>query len=162
LRVNPEHHDKTFVLTFLAVLGFLGAFTVGIIVISNFVAASEPDDKGELARIAQRIKPAGEVVTDPAALLALAAADKPAARAPMSGEEVVTKLCGACHTAGTLGAPKIGDKGEWAKRKAGGINALVASAIKGKNAMPPKGGDPSLSDDEVKAAVQDMLKKSGA
>jgi cytochrome c5 len=155
--VNPEHHDKSFVLTFTVVLGFLGAFTLGIILISNLLAAEEAVDKGALARLEERIKPVGEVITDPAALMAMTAATT-ASRAPMTGPEIVTKVCGACHGAGVLGAPKVGDKAEWAKRKSGGLNALVASAIKGKNAMPPKGGDPSLSDDEVKAAVQEMLK----
>jgi cytochrome c5 len=159
--VDAEHHDKSFVLTFLAVLGFLGSFTVGIIVISNLVAAKEPDDKGALARLEERIKPAGEVITDPAVLMAMAAAAPATAHAPMSGAEIVTKVCGACHGAGVLGAPKIGDKGEWGKRKAVGLNALVASAIKGKNAMPPKGGDPSLTDAEVKSAIQEMLKQTG-
>jgi cytochrome c5 len=74
----------------------------------------------------------------------------------MTGPDVVTKVCGACHTAGVLGAPKIGDKGAWASR--GSLSTLVASAVKGKNAMPPKGGDPSLSDAEIKAAIQEMTK----
>ena len=70
-------------------------------------------------------------------------------------------MCSACHGAGVLGAPKIGDKGEWSRRKAAGLAALVGSAIRGKNSMPSRGGDPSLSDDEVKAAVQEMLKQTG-
>ena len=47
------------------------------------------------------------------------------------------------------------------KRKAAGMSALLANSIKGKNQMPARGGDPSLSDAEVKAAVELMLKQTG-
>lgn len=158
--MNPEHHDKTFVVTFLAVLGFLGAFTIGIITIANLISAPEAADAATVARIEERIKPVGEVITDEKMLLA--AAPAAAARAPMTGAEIVTKVCGACHGAGVLNAPKIGDKAAWGKLKSGGVTALVSSAIKGKNQMPPRGGDASLSDAEVKAAVEEMLKQTGA
>jgi cytochrome c5 len=158
--VNPEHHDKTFVVTFLFVLGFLGVFTFGILFIANAISAKDLDDPQNMTRVAERIKPVGQVITDEKMLLAVAA---PAvARAPMSGAEIVTKVCGACHGSGVLNAPKIGDKGAWSKLKATGMKTLVGNAIKGKNAMPPRGGDPSLSDDEVKAAIDEMLKQTGA
>ena len=112
------------------------------------------DDPQNLARVGERTRPVGQVITDEKMLLA--AAPAATARAPMSGAEIVTKVCGACHASGVLNAPKIGDKAEWNKR--GNMKTLVASAIKGKNAMPPRGGDPSLSDGEVKAAVEEMLK----
>jgi len=154
--VNAEHHDKTFVVTFLFVLGFLGAFTVGIMIIANTVSARDVDDPQNLARVGERIRPVGQVITDEKMLLA--AAPPAAARAPMTGPEIVTKVCGACHGSGVLGAPKIGDKGEWAKRKGAGMKALLANAIKGKNAMPPRGGAADLSDDEIKATIQYMMK----
>jgi cytochrome c5 len=157
--VNPEQHDKSFVVTFLFVLGFLGAFTVAIWIIANTVGAHAADETEVNARIEERIKPVGQVVTDASQLLAMAPAA--AARAPMSGPEIVSKVCGACHGTGVLGAPKVGDKGEWAKRKAAGMKTLLANSINGKNQMPARGGDPSLSDDEVKAAVEEMLKQSG-
>jgi len=76
---------------------------------------------------------------------------------------VVAQVCAACHGAGVLGAPKIGDKAAWSARKAaaGGVDGLATSAEKGKNSMPPRGGRADLSDDEVKAAVQEMLKQTG-
>ena len=158
--MNPEQHDKTFVVTFLSVLGFLGAFTFAISLVANMLSTPDEIDAGTVARIEGRIKPVGEVITDPSMLLKVAAQGA-TARAPMSGPEIVTKVCGACHGAGVLGAPKIGDKGAWAARKAAGMTALVASAIKGKNQMPPRGGDPSLSDAEVKSAVEAMMKQTG-
>jgi cytochrome c5 len=58
----------------------------------------------------------------------------------------------------------VGDKAAWSARKsaAGGADGLAASAIKGKNSMPARGGNADLSDDEIKATVGLMLQKSGA
>ena len=67
-----------------------------------------------------------------------------------------TQICTACHTAGVAGAPKLGDKAAWAPRIAQGIDALTASAIKGKGAMPPKGGS-TASDADIKAVVTYMV-----
>ena len=65
--------------------------------------------------------------------------------------------CTACHTAGVAGAPKLGDKAAWAPRMKAGMDALYTNSIKGKNAMPPKGGNLSLADADVKAAVDYMV-----
>jgi len=100
--------------------------------------------------VAERLKPVGEV--------ALAeASTTPGVR---SGEQVVNTVCQTCHGAGLVGAPKIGDKAAWQPRLTQGVNALHEHAIKGIRAMPPRGGNPSLSDAEVSAAVDYMLKQS--
>ena len=69
-----------------------------------------------------------------------------------------------CHGSGAAGAPKIGDKADWGPRIAQGKATLYEHAIKGfngsKGAMPPKGANPALSDDEVKAAVDYMVSKA--
>jgi cytochrome c5 len=110
--------------------------------------------------VRERIRPVAQVaVGEPPAAPAQAAAPA-AARAPMTGEQVVTQVCGTCHGAGLAGAPKIGDKGAWAARIAAGNDKLYANAIKGKNAMPARGGNASLSDAEVKAAVDRMVAAS--
>lgn len=152
--MDSQQHDSQFVKTFLLVLGALGAFTVTISVIASVISEKKTDESQRAVRIEQRMKPAGEVFTDAAAMMA--AAPAPAAHAPMTGDQVVAKVCSACHGSGVLGAPKIGDHGAWAKR--GALAQLVASAIKGKGSMPPRGGDPSLTDDEIKAAIQVMTK----
>jgi cytochrome c5 len=69
------------------------------------------------------------------------------------GKSVYESSCAACHTAGVAGAPKTGDKAAWAPRLKTGMDTLYASVIKGKGAMPPKGGNTSLSDADIKAAV---------
>lgn len=155
--MDTPHHDKVFIVTFLGVLGFLVAFTLAIIGIANLLDEGAPPESAR-DQIAARIQPVAQVVTDASALVKVSAAPV-AARAPMSGAEVMTKVCGACHATGVLNAPKVGDKGDWGKRKAaaGGLDGLVKSAIAGKNAMPPRGGDPSLTDAEIKAAVEQML-----
>jgi cytochrome c5 len=62
-----------------------------------------------------------------------------------------------CHAAGVAGAPKAGDKAAWAARLKEGMPKLHEAALKGKGAMPPKGGNTSLSDDAVKAAVDYLV-----
>jgi len=73
------------------------------------------------------------------------------------GKAVYDKTCVACHAAGVANAPKLGDKAAWAPRVGGGRDALVASVIKGKGAMPPKAGSADLKEDDIKAAVEYML-----
>ena len=72
---------------------------------------------------------------------------------------VYTQACLVCHAAGVAGAPKLGDKAAWAPRLALGVDALTASVIKGKGAMPPKGGS-NASDAELKATVTYMVNAS--
>lgn len=73
------------------------------------------------------------------------------------GKTVYNTVCAGCHGAGVMGAPKFGDKAAWAGRIGQGMPTLVSHAINGIRAMPPRGGAASLSDDEVKAAVQYMV-----
>ena len=74
------------------------------------------------------------------------------------GEEVYTTTCAACHATGVAGAPRYGNRADWTPRAKLGRDALAASVIKGKGAMPPKGGDPKLSESDVKNAVDHLLK----
>jgi len=76
------------------------------------------------------------------------------------GEKTYKSACMACHAAGMAGSPKVGDKAAWAPRIKTGKPALYTSALKGKNAMPAKGGQAQLADADVKAAVDFMVSKS--
>lgn len=76
------------------------------------------------------------------------------------GKEVYEKTCAACHAAGVAGAPKVGDKAAWAAHLAEGTEHLVQAALKGEGAMPPKGGNPALSEEEIRAAVNYMIQMS--
>ena len=73
------------------------------------------------------------------------------------GAATYKMACAACHANGVANSPKFGDKAVWAPRIATGKDALYASAIKGKGAMPPKGGRMDLGDDVIKAAVDYMV-----
>ncbi len=75
-----------------------------------------------------------------------------------SGEELYNAACAACHGSGAMGAPKTGDKGAWSARLGGNVKSLLASAIKGKGAMPPKGGAADATDEELTKAIQYMMK----
>ncbi|VVE88976.1 c-type cytochrome [Pandoraea bronchicola] len=74
-----------------------------------------------------------------------------------AGKKLYDTVCMACHASGVMNAPKFGDKAAWAPRIATGIDTLHNAAIKGLNAMPPKGGAANASDDDVKAAVDYMV-----
>lgn len=73
------------------------------------------------------------------------------------GKAVYDKGCATCHNSGVAGAPKLGDKAVWDKRLGAGKDALVTAALKGKGAMPAKGGNSALTEGEIKAAVDYML-----
>lgn len=89
-----------------------------------------------------------------AALAALALA-QPAFAA--DGKTVYGQTCAACHASGLAGAPKLGDKAAWSPRVGSGKPALVATVVKGKGAMPPKAGNASLTEEDIRAAVDYML-----
>lgn len=159
--MEHQNHDKVFFVNFSVVIGILAGIAIVIAAVARLVIPSpKGPDPDQVAALESRIKPVTQVFTDPAALLKATA--KPA-RAAMSGEEVVTKVCTACHGTGVLNAPKIGDAAAWSERSKtqGGLDGLTQKAISGFNSMPARGGDPDLSDDEMHAAVEFMFKKSG-
>ena len=78
-----------------------------------------------------------------------------------AGEDVYQVQCAACHAAGLAGAPKMGDKTAWAPRIKTGYEALLNSALKGKNAMGAQGGG-DHNDTEIGRAVVHMANASGA
>jgi cytochrome c5 len=102
---------------------------------------------------------AGARFAEPAAAAA-PAPDKVASAAPagsVDGKKIYDTTCVACHAAGVAGAPKAGDKAAWAARLNTGMNALYANALKGKGAMPPKGGNAALGEAELRAAVDYLV-----
>ncbi len=108
---------------------------------------------------APAVAPAAPAAPAPAAATTAVAAAEPAkADAGNAVPALYTQLCQTCHATGVANAPKLGDKAAWAPRIAAAkdIDGLTASAIKGKNAMPPKGGS-TASDAEIKAVVSYMV-----
>jgi cytochrome c5 len=88
---------------------------------------------------------------------AVAAPQAQAVAGKADGKKVYESTCMACHGAGVANAPKFGDKKAWAMHLMHGTEHVYENALKGKGAMPPKGGNLTLSDAEVKAAVDYML-----
>ena len=99
--------------------------------------------------------PVAAASTSKAAVAEAPAAEAPAAatEAVAQGEAVYKKVCFICHDTGAAGAPKRGDKVAWAPRIAKGDATLMEHALKGFNAMPAKGGNPTLSDDDIAHAI---------
>ena len=178
---NIETHPVK--LAIAVIIGAVG-LVVGIVMLAYFAVVShrvgETDSKTNTPEaIAQRIAPATKLVVDPSKgpvtsltpAVAPKAADGPvvatvipaslpagaAAVAPSGGEGVYKAACLACHATGVAGAPKIGDKSSWGARIAKGKPALYEHALKGFNAMPAKGGNATLSDTDVKAAVDYLV-----
>lgn len=92
----------------------------------------------------------------------LEALDANAPRVEKSGEEVFAAACASCHTSGALGAPKQDNKGDWAGRLGQGYDKLIEHAINGIRSMPPRGGNPDLSDTEIARTVAYMANSAGA
>jgi cytochrome c5 len=109
--------------------------------------AAEAPVVAEAPAAAEPVAEAAETVAAPAAAVAVAAG---------AGEALYKQACAVCHVAGVAGAPKFGDKAAWAPRVATGMETLVATVIKGKGAMPPKGGT-TASEADIQAAVAFMV-----
>jgi cytochrome c5 len=95
----------------------------------------------------------------PVAKLALVDASGP--KVFKTGVQVYKAACAGCHDAGAAGAPKFADATAWAGPNATGLQSMVASVIKGKGAMPAKGGNPTLDDFEIERAVVYMANSAG-
>jgi cytochrome c5 len=106
------------------------------------------------ANVAKRIAPIAKVDIR----------DANAPRVFKAGEQVYQAVCSACHAAGAAGAPKFGNNADWAPRIAQGYDALLHSALNGKNAMPARGGTSpdDYSDYEISRAVVYMADHGGA
>ena len=115
-------------------------------------AATTNDD------IAARLKPVGEVCIQGEECKGVGAVAATAGGGAKTPDDIIAAHCGACHTAGVLGAPKIGDSAAWKERAdhQGGLDGLLAKAITGINSMPPKGTCADCSDAELKATIQKM------
>jgi len=156
---HDSHEHTSFIKTpkqLIAVIVL--AFVVPVLVISMLASlASRSVDPSASAfseeAVAKRIKPVGEVQ------VSAAPAGGGASR---TGEEIVKTTCAACHATGALNAPRIGDRNAWGPLIKGGLDDLVQLAIKGIRQMPPRGGNPDLSDTDVARAVVYMANQAGA
>jgi cytochrome c5 len=121
-------------------------------------ASAAPTAAASAAATVQTAAPAAAAAA-PIAAAAAAAPQTAAAGAGADGEALYKQTCFTCHATGAANAPKLGDKAAWAPRIKQGMPALLQSALKGKGAMPPKGGS-TASDAQVQAAIEYMVNAS--
>jgi cytochrome c5 len=151
--INDETEQLTqkSALTMLGVaLSLAAGPLILLILLAKSMAGSNPgtDDPMNPENIAQRLQPVGGFVLVP----------KP--KGPQTGQQVYESLCTSCHATGTSGAPKVGSA-DWAPRIGKGFDTLFKHATEGFNQMPARGGNPNLSDLEIKRSIVYMANKSG-
>lgn len=130
----------------------LGLITV-VSLLAGFAWAESYEDQ-----VRQRLAPAGNVcIQGEECAAATVVAEASQSSGTRSGEEVYGAACAACHNSGVLNAPVIGDASQWTDRLPKGEETLYSNAINGIGSMPAKGGNASLSDEEVQAAVDHMI-----
>ena len=157
--MSEQHGSKNSpIMIFAAAVGVFAAPVIAIILIVQLVLSiqaghvDKDDPRMAEAAVKERIKSFGEV----------RAIDPSAPRVEKTGEAVYTEVCSSCHGSGALGAPKLGSKGDWGKRNALGFDTLVKNATNGIRAMPPRGGNPDLSDIEMSRSVAHLANSGGA
>ena len=164
-----RNHDLVFLKHFSQVIGILFGIMVALILLGahfNRMKVVEPN-KAQAAAIKERIQPAGAVYAGATGAAAQAAAAAEAAKGAVAfegtldGSVIFGGVCSGCHGTGALGAPTL-DHSHWDARIAKGVDTLHQHAIEGfkgaNGQMPPKGGMAALSDEQVKATVDWMLK----
>jgi cytochrome c5 len=167
-----RNYDLVFLKHFSQVIGILVGITILLILLGMYINGLKPAEANPAAEAAtlSRIQPAGAVFAGATGAAAQAAAASAAADAAkgqvaydgtLDGAVIFGNLCTGCHTAGVANAPKL-EKAAWTARIAQGVDLLHSHAIDGYTGpgggvMPARGGNPSLSDEQVKATVDWML-----
>jgi cytochrome c5 len=170
-----RNYDLDFLKRFSMVIAFLMALTLALILFARHLQKEVPQEANpvEAARIEARIAPAGAVyagATGAAQQAAAAEAAKAAAASQVAyggttdGSVIFGNLCAGCHKTGAGGAPMLTADG-FGARAAKGKDMLYTHAIDGfqgtAGVMPAKGGNPALTDEQVKATVDWMLGQVG-
>ena len=167
-----RNHDLVFLKHFSQLIGLLVGITIALILLGAYINGLKPAEINPIAEAAtlSRIQPSGAVFAGATGAAAQAAAAQAAADAAqgqvayggsLDGATIYGNLCTGCHTAGVAMAPKL-EKAAWSARIAQGVDTLHSHAINGYKGpdggiMPARGGNPALSDDQVKATVDWML-----
>lgn len=164
--------DRTFLKHFSQLIGLLVLVMFTLIGVALYLYSKNPPptSPAHTEEVQQRIAPVGGVYAGDTGKAALAEAQAAAAKAAASqvayggttdGKTIFGNLCQTCHTNAATGAPVITDKAAWKDRLAEGEDTLVKHALEGftgkKGVMPAKGGNPSLSEAQVKATVEWMM-----
>jgi cytochrome c5 len=157
--------DRAFLRQFSAVIVGFMLLTIALIFLARYMQPDPDADANPSQAILkeQRILPVGEVRYGEEGAAALAEVQAAAAApvveevAIVDGEQVYGGLCKTCHDAGVAGAPLAASDQMATRLDEKGLETLVYNAINGLNAMPPRGGNPNLTDEQIQAAVEFML-----
>lgn len=166
-------HDAVFLKKFSMLIGLLVVITIILAFFGHWLMTrnTSPHDPATAARTQANLAPVGAVYAGATGAAEQAAAAQAAAAAASAGggayggttdgKTIFDNLCTGCHTSGAGGAPTL-TKAHWDARIAEGKDTLYKHAIEGYhgpdgNFMPPKGGNPALTDKQVEATVDWML-----
>jgi cytochrome c5 len=157
--------DSAFMRQFSGVIAGFVVLTIALIFLARYIQPEPSVDANPSQRVLaeQRLAPVGSVRSGEAGAAALAevqaaAADStPAGEVVVDGAEVYGGLCATCHAVGVAGAPIPGSEQMAARTAERGLDGMVQNAINGLNAMPARGGNPALTDEQILAAVEFML-----
>ena len=160
-----QSEDRNFIRRFSGIIIGLILLTITLIFVARSLEFESDVDvnPSQKALAEERISPVSGVRTGDEGVAALAeaqaAAPAPAqsAAAEVDGEQVYNGLCMTCHAAGVAGAPITGSDQMAQRLSEKGIDTLVTNVINGLNVMPPRGGNPGLTDEQIRAAVDFML-----
>lgn len=160
-----EQTDKAFLKNFGLIIVALTVLTLIIVFLSLSLGFKEDEDiPSRIAITAKRIKPVADVYLGEEGAAAIQAAVLASTPTPavafdgsLDGEMIYNSVCKACHGTDALGAPQPGSA-KMAQRAENGMDVLLQNALNGVNAMPARGGRPDLSDEQVKAVIDFMLK----
>jgi cytochrome c5 len=149
--------------SFVALFGGLILVAIILIFIAIYLSGSIGPgtivQKQRLTEVENRLQPVGQVNTNPNAVQSQPV-KKGSTSKTMSGKEVYSNTCSACHGTGALGAPHFGSKAQWTSHAKKGLKTLVYHALDDFKQKPARGGNKSLSDKDVKNGVEYMLKKA--
>jgi len=137
----------------LIIMVFASFFVPLIIILLLMVFVNNGKRGDSSASTEQLIKPVGQ----------LNFKDASGPRELQTGEQVYKAVCAACHATGAAGAPKFGDASAWSARLGKGYEGLMTSVLKGKGAMPARGGSnpADISDYELGRAVVYLANSAG-
>jgi cytochrome c5 len=159
--VNPQA-DKSVITTSVALVSALVLLATVLFMVAallgTFDSVAPEDDSRRQAVVLERIKPVARVSFEQPQPVAAAAGVK---LVELSGKAVYDQACAACHATGAAGAPKIGVKEQWEPRFAQGLDVLVNHAVNGIRAMPAKGGNPALTEANIRDSIIHMLDETG-
>lgn len=160
-----EQTDKVFIKNVSIVLILLIVFTIGIAFLARDLGFKDDSSQNpsRMTTTEERIQPVAGVYMGEEGTAAIQEAaatsgseQKIAFEGSLDGQMIYTSVCSVCHATGAAEAPIPGSPA-MAERAGKGLDALVESAINGLNTMPPRGGRPDLSDEQVRAIVEFML-----